>query len=86
MDLKAIAHEFMIKYGCAPGEPSTEQVRVILDQVAELEGRVRRPSTEQEIRDVVHRVVPSAGKYKYGAMSYQNMRDLLLQAQGLLKK
>lgn len=85
-NLDDIAHEFKIKYGCPPGEPTHDQIRQILSAAAQLETANGRQVTEAEIAAIVQRIVPNAGTWKYGSMSYQSMRDLLIAAQAVLAK
>lgn len=81
-----IAHEFKIKYGLSPSEPTKAQLIEILNRTADWENRHGGNASDSEIEEIVRAVCPSTGKYKYASLGYQYMRDLLVQLQQQLNK
>jgi len=78
-----LGHYIRVRYGLAPEEPTTTQLAQIEAEIRQFGTVQNRDPSEAELRDIVARICPTTGKWKYGSdVNLELRRQLaLLRAQ-----
>ncbi len=81
-----LAHLLKIQYGLAPGEPTEEQTKKVLAQIAQFTRQNGREPKSTELGEIVRSICPSYKTWKYAADVQLELRRQLAMLATQIKR